>query len=635
MFATGDATSLTIAVDWRSGRRSLIEGARPNRYYEIDEASAAPHASGTASDSVESFFADVSEQLNHIHAETDYLDHVRQPLLRHRLSQSGPGITWHDTDRDGDEDLYIPSGVGGKLAFLRNDGGRLTGRPIGLIEAPLDQTALLPFPNGNGGFSLLLGQSNYEAANPDEARSAASVLQLRQRIREPATVRPLVAEAVPGDESSIGHLALADYDGDGDLDLFAAGRVLPARYPLAPSSRLFKNEQGALVLDSANSAELSGIGMVSSAIFTDVDADGDPDLVLAMDWGSLRMLSNESGSYSDATAGSGLDVLLSKWNGVTAGDFDGDGMQDIVATSWGTNTRLEASQPHPLRLYYADFDGSGTMDILEARCESRLGDMVPIRGRMEVTGAIPFVGRQINSFGEYADATIHGVIGAALESAEVLETNGFEHMLFLNRGGRFESRALPAEAQLSPSFYAGVADFDGDGKEDLFLTQNFYPVEPEMPRYAAGRGLWLRGTGDGELLPFSGSQSGIHVYGDQRGAALSDFDGDGRVDLAVSQNGNETKLYHNVLAKPGLRVRLVGRAGNPDAIGATIRLVYDERMGPARELRSGSGYFSHDGPVQVMGVEVGMRAVWVRWPDGRESRTPVDASDLEVTIRSP
>src|SRR5881227_3200587 len=154
-----------------------------------------------------------------------------------------------------------------------------------------------------------------------------------------------------------------------------------------------------------------------------------------------------------------------------------------------------------------------------------------------------------------------------------------DHQVFLNRGGGFEARSLPAEAQFAPAFYAGVADFDGDGHEDLFLSQNFFPTEIATPRYDAGRGLVLRGKGDGTLEPVPGQVSGILVYGDQRGAALADYDGDGRIDLVVSQNGAETKLYHNEHARPGLRVRLEGGLLNPHGIGAVVRVAYDASRG--------------------------------------------------------
>ena len=144
-----------------------------------------------------------------------------------------------------------------------------------------------------------------------------------------------------------------------------------------------------------------------------------------------------------------------------------------------------------------------------------------------------------------------------------------------------------------------------------------FPVYDAGRRLDAGRGLWLRGIGGGRLEAVPGQTSGILVYGEQRGAALCDFDGDGRVDLAVSQNGAETKLYQNVLGKPGLRVRLAGPPGNPDGVGATMRLVFGGRMGAAREIHGGSGYWSQDSAVQVMGCPEIPTQIWIRWPGGK------------------
>ncbi len=146
------------------------------------------------------------------------------------------------------------------------------------------------------------------------------------------------------------------------------------------------------------------------------------------------------------------------------------------------------------------------------------------------------------------------------------------------------------------------------------------------------RRIWLQGTGGGKLEAVAGQKSGILVYGEQRGAALCDFDGDGRVDLAVSQNGAETKLYQNVLGKPGLRVRLSGPAGNPDGVGATMRLMFGNRMGAAREIHGGSGYWSEDSVVQVMGCPEVPTKIWARWPGGKTTTSEIAAGAREITV---
>ena len=641
MFAAGDADTMTIVVEWRSGKVSLLGGVLPNRVYELDEAGAVdpmeivdPRQFGRNQLDEVPIFSDVSAMLQHRHVEQQYSDFSRQPLLRHKLSQLGPGMTWADYDNDGDDDLLVGTGKGGTLALLRNEGSRFVRVRLSRSPAEYDMTTILPVPGTTGGFSILAGQMNYEALNPTAASNASSVIRmdLSRGTLNSNTPRVTIEEAVSGARSSVGPMALSDYDGDGDLDLFVGGRVLPAAYPNPASSRLFKNERGEFILDEAASESFSEIGMVSSAVFSDTDADGDPDLLLAVEWDSPKLFRNNSGLFEDVTELSGFASYQSMWNGITTGDFNSDGMMDVVVTSWGQNTRLDATNDHPLLIYYGDFEGNGTMDILEARYEPQLRAIAPIRGRHHVAPAIPFVARRIGSSAEYADASINDVLGPALQNATSVQVNTFDHMLFLNVGGVFEAEPLPMETQLSPSFYAGVADFDGDGNEDLFLTQNFYPVEPEMPRYAAGRGLLLLGDGTGRLFALPSDRSGIKVYGDQRGAAIADFNRDGRVDLAVSQNGNSTKLFRNENGVPGVRVILRGPPSNPKAVGAVVRLVYGDTMGPAREIHAGSGFWSHDGLVPVMGKSDTPTAIWVRWPGGATSTTAIVGETEEVTI---
>ncbi len=205
-------------------------------------------------------------------------------------------------------------------------------------------------------------------------------------------------------------------------------------------------------------------------------------------------------------------------------------------------------------------------------------------------------------------------------------------MVFLNRGNHFEASPLPQEAQWSAAFTPVVADFDGDGHEDIFLSQNFAHNQPEVPRLDAGRGLMLQGDGRGQFQTVDGSKTGILIYGDQRGAAAADYDADGRVDLVVTQNGAETRLLHNQTARPGLRVRLSGPPGNPGGVGAVIRLKSGGQWGPAREIHGGSGCGSQDDTVQVLGTVRLPEAVQVRWPGGAITETAA-GDEKEMFIR--
>jgi hypothetical protein len=625
-FATGTATRVRIEVDWRDGRHSVIDSAAPNREYEISpnvpplpfrERGSGGEDNGTA----RALFQDISDQLGgHTHVEPYFDDYRRQPLLPNSFSQLGPGVAWQDYDGDGKEDLIVGAGRTGRIAFFHNTGTRLRPAAVHAPLAPGDLTTIVGWSD-----FVVTGVAAYEATSTREARNLPSVVAYSPRT---GAMTPLIA----GDTASVGPLALADYDGDGDLDLFVGARIYPAGYPFSPSSRLYLNNGGQFSIDSINSRPLDKLGMVSAALFSDIDGDGDPDLLVAVEWGKVRVFLNARGRFT-ATDFAGLSELHSRWNGLGTGDLDSDGRLDIVATSWGRNTDYGATPERPLFLYVGFWTGRGRPDFLFAQHDPRIRAVAPLTSFDRLAEAFPGVTNRVRSFSAYADAGIDQVLGPASNTATALGATTMEHVVFFNRGDRFEARPLPAEAQQAPAFYAGVVDFNGDGAEDLFLSQNFFATDMATPRYDAGRSLLLLGDGTGRLEPVPGPRSGLLVYGEQRGAAYADFDGDGRVDLAVSQNGAATRLFHNVGATPGLRVRLIGPADNPSAIGAQMRLRYGDRAGPVREVQAGSGYWSQNGAVQVLGRAGEPTALWIRWPGGREQVVPLVGGQAEVAVQ--
>ena len=645
VFGTGTITEgLKLEIIWRDRgtfTRRVISNVKPNHLYEISQGEDTPHPI-PATAPVKTLFIKDFEKLDIQmpdgpmrvgHSETPFDDFAYQPLLPNRLSQLGPGVAWTDVNQDGLDDLIIAAGRGRPMLIYHGQpGGRfkIARGPV----ADLDQTGVIGWtPKPGAAPTLLTGISNFEA--PGKAFNRAPLRGLN-----PAKDFS-IQFSLPSQRSTTGPMALADVDGDGDLDLFLGGRMVPERYPEPADSQLFINQNGELKRDNSNAGALKQLGLVSGAVFGDLDGDGDPDLVLALEWGPVKILRNQNGQFTDATKAFGLDAHKGWWNSVTLGDFDADGRLDIVAGNWGRNSKYEQSYSitEPLRMAYGDFDNNGVIDIVENHYDKETGKWVPERGRSCSMNAMPFIGQRNQSFDQFGSGSLEKVYGECLKDGKALEANTLSHTLFLNRGNTFTPRALPAEAQFAPVFGMNVADFDGDGYEDLFVAQNFFASQRETPRSDGGRGLLLRGDGKGGFTSVPGQKSGLKIYGEQRGSAVADYNHDGRPDLVVSQNGAATHLYQNAHGHPGLRVRLNAGPANPTGVGAIARLIFaDDKKGPAKIVTAGSGYWSQDSAVLILARPSSAAApaeIEVQWPHGKTttSKIPAGAAEIEITSK--
>jgi len=274
------------------------------------------------------------------------------------------------------------------------------------------------------------------------------------------------------------------------------------------------------------------------------------------------------------------------------------------------------------------------MEIVEAYFDAGLNKIVPELTRDALAIGLPFVAERFGTHADYGAASVQEILGERMNRMSEVTASTLESLAFLNRGRHFEAHPLPDDAQWAPAFGVKVGDFDGDGNEDVFLSQNFFAVQPQTSPYDGGRGLWLKGDGKAGLKPVSGEVSGVKVYGEQRACALGDYDEDGRVDLVVTQDAGPTKLYRNVGGRAGLRVRLKGPPRNSSGVGATMRLLFGPRFGPAREIHSGSGYWSQDSSVQVLGMSEFPTEIRVRWPGGNTTTSPIPAGAREIEIAS-
>ncbi len=644
VFGTGKQTeNLRLEIIWRNKNtrhRTLIPNIKPNHAYTITEPESIEPYTPPTPQPVPPLFANADDliQMTHptapggraqrLHHEKAFDDFAYQSLLPNRLSQLGPGVAWADLNGDGRDDLVIGSGNGGKLMLhLGSENGNSFEGKLG-PGATLDLTSVIAWNLKPGNPTLLVGQSNYEQSDRQFAQPASV---LGYSLDAELSKTPLL----PGRMATTGPMTAADVDGDGDLDLFLGGRTIPARYPEPANSHLFLNENGKLRPDAANAKVLEKIGLVSGAVFGDLDGDGDPDLILACEWGPIKILRNDAGQFTDATKAHGLDGFLGWWNSVTLGDFDGDGQLDLAAGNWGHNSKYQNSftPKDPLRITYGDFDNNGVLDIVEYHRDKLSGKLVPERGRSCSMNAMPFIGERNQSFNAFGSGSLEEVYGTSLKQGTVLEANTLSHTVFLNRGGSFVARPLAIEAQFAPVFGINTADFDGDGNEDLFVAQNFFASQRETPRSDGGRGLLLHGNGKGEFAAMTSAASGIRVWGEQRGSAVGDFNSDGRPDLAVAQNGSHARLFRNTEGRPSLRVKLNAGSTNPTGVGAIARLVFaDDQKGPAKIVTAGSGYGSQDSPVLLLARPTTPEQIEVQWPHGKTTTTPIPVGASEIEI---
>lgn len=631
MFAAGDNNmDQMLTITWSDGKKSTIDSVQANRIYEVHEDSITKRLNTTPQIGADKpVFKDVSDRIDFIDPENNYPDHMRQRFIPVKLSQLGPGVSWFDYDDDGQTDLLQTSGEDGQLMVFRNEGeGEFQKRSMSETRnmPEGDQTSVLGWQTENG-LNMIVGRSDYEQNTP----GGSSAISYRIRNGEVQQI-----QEIEGTGSSTGPLAAADYNGDGTVDLFVGGRVIPGQYPKSASSALYEYEDGQFIPDTTNTDLLKEVGMVTGAVFTDYNSDGWPDLLISTEWGSLKLFQNDQGRLQEVTTEVGLDQYRGWWNGVATGDFNGDGRPDIVATNWGTNSRYQLVEGYPMRMYYGNLDGDNAPDIIQANYNKEMEAYAPIRWLNFYSGFRPMYAN-VRSYKEYAESSLAKILGPMMKYMAYKEINTLQSMVLINKEGQqhFEPYPLPRAAQLSANFDASVADYNNDGNEDIFLSQNFFDLPPGDIRLDSGRGLWLRGKGNGQFTAVPGQRSGVKVYGEQRGAALGDYNSDGRVDLVVTQNGNHTKLYENQTDRQGFRIRLVGPAKNRDAIGAGIRMVYkDGQKGPERVIQAGSGYWSQNSPVQVIGSQQDSQpvALFIQWPDGRTQDVPLQSDKWDYQI---
>jgi hypothetical protein len=531
VFACGEAKELRVEVRWRNGTQSVIEKAAPNRIYEIDEASAKPVVAAKeniASDE-KALFKDISGELGHRHFEIDFNDFEKQPSLPHRLSESGPAVAWFDVDGNGFEDLIVGNARGGKLEIFYNEKGKFR-KVTTPITAPDDISRIVAWRKAADAVELIVGVNHFETAGTNW------LLILEARGTNVVQKETIAVGAAIG--------ALAMTEADGQRLLFAGGKFVPGRFPEAAPSHVFQLKEGKWVEDQKAKTMFARLGAVTDAVWVDLNDDTGKELVVACDWGAIRIFEWKDGGLNDRSKDWGLNEMVGRWQSIAAEDLDGDGRVDLVAGNWGLNSLYNQAPDQQAEIYFGDFNDVGRVEMMEAY-RAADGKVLPWRDMTAFEQSMPWIAQTFATHKDYAGATVAEILGARKEKSSVARTKTLASMSFLNRGTKFEAVPLPREAQFTPVFGIAVADFNADGFQDIALGQNFFGTRENEGPMDAGRGLILRGSAGGKMTALSGMESGMIVYGEQRGIAAKDFDKDGKIDLVIGQNGAETKLFRN------------------------------------------------------------------------------------------
>jgi hypothetical protein len=469
-----------------------------------------------------------------VHTENAFNDFDQQPLLLNYLSRRGPCMAKADVNGDGLEDLYVGGSKGhpGRL-FLQSKTGTFISAHATAIEKDSladDGAALFFDANGDGHPDLFVAAGGYELGTNDP------LLRSRLYLNDGKGHFNLAVKALPDLLLNASCAAAADIDGDGALDLFVGGRVVPGKYPLSPGSKLLHNDGKGHFTDVTShiAPALDSIGMVTDAVWIDLNKDKKPDLVLVGEWMPVKVFINAGSSEKNKSAAAsgkpGFAPLLKDassqyikfpstgwWNRITVADLNGDGLPDLVLGNQGTNNQFTASPSRPLTLYYKDFNHNGTIDPVFCYY---IGDTsYPAASRDDLTGEIPFLKKKFIEYHNYADATIHDLFSAdELKDAGPLKAETLSSIWLENRGDSgLIPRQLPPEAQYGPVYAIAATDVNGDGNLDIVLAGGNQWTRIRFGRYRANHGVLLLGDGKGNFHYVPQDRSGLQLRDDVRG----------------------------------------------------------------------------------------------------------------------
>jgi hypothetical protein len=527
-------------VIWPDGKQQVIPNLKGNQLLKVDYANASPARPEPIEEPIRAF-TDVTKtvDIDYRHQENPFNDFQYEVLLPHIYSRNGPALATGDVNGDGLDDFYAGGAIGfsGTLILQQADGKFVTIHkgPWESDAASEDLGAAFFDADQDGDLDL------YVVSGGNEYLEGASELQDRLYLNQGNAKFTSAKDALPELLTSGSRVKAADYDADGDLDLFVGGRLVPRSYPLPADSYLLRNDgdlNGVVKFTDVTeevAPDLLEMGMVTDAAWSDYDQDGKLDLVVAGEWMPITFLKNIGGTFVDQTEKFGLSNTTGWWYSVLADDFDADGDTDLVAGNLGLNYKYQATQAETFDVYAYDYDKNGNLDIVLGYYYD--GVQYPLRGRQCSSEQIPAIKVKFEDYNSFAVATLEDVYSEGdLEAALHYKAQTFASSYLENQGDGFAVKPLPNPVQLSSINGMVSGDFNQDGKLDLVVAGNMYNAEVETTRNDAGYGALLLGGGEGTFKPVPYSESGIYLPYDTKDLAM--VTGNNQVFIVAANNNN-------------------------------------------------------------------------------------------------
>ncbi len=536
-FGTGNAAVIdSIKIQWPDNKVQLLKNIQCNQFLTVDYTAATMPARQTNPTNPTYWFIDAptTAEINYRHSETQNYDFGYHLPLLQKYSQLGPCLATGDINGDGLTDFFIGGAAqqSGKI-FIQKAGGGFTSSDLEAGSKPgEDLGAVLFDADGDKDLDLLVTGGSFEFTVP-------AYNQPRLYINDGRGTFSPAPGALPQITVITKAVTVADYDGDGDMDVFIGGRLQPQLYPQSPRSYILQNNQGKFTdVTAAVCQALSLPGMVTDALFTDFDNDKKPDLLICGEWMPLRFFKNTGGHLQEITGTTGIANNSGLWRCLQQADIDKDGDLDYIAGNMGLNNRYGLVPEKPLLLYAKDIGNNGFVKMVPAyyiKDRTNGYQLYPALDRNQMAEQVPAIKKKYLLHKTYATATMQQVQeNFGMEDWNVLKCETAATVWIENRGqGKFMVHDLPLQAQFAPVNSIAAGDIDGDGNTDLLLVGNEYQADATTGRYDASYGLLLKAGGKGGFVAVDPVQSGFIVDGDVRDLKLIRLQNNDRILLAA------------------------------------------------------------------------------------------------------